>query len=397
MSKISTPVKIGLIGTGQRLRSVVKLVVEESAGLVQVAAVYDPDPVSQQAAITDFGSGIHLCTSEQELVDHEEVSWVFIGSFNRDHAAHAILALRAGKDVFCEKPLATNLDDCLRVREVVRETGRTFAFGLVLRYSPFYQKIKELVDSGAIGDLISFEFNETLTFNHGGYIFGNWRRHRDLAGTHLLEKCCHDLDLANWITGELPMKAASFGGRNFFTPERQSLVEKIGPNADGTSAYQGWTDHHSVPPFASEGDIVDNQVAVIQYSGNIRATFHTNCNTAILERRFFLCGSEGTLRANAYTGIIEVCRVGWETQPEVVDTDVSGGHGGGDIVMARSLVSTLTEGTPPLASVEDGLHACIAAFGIDASMDEGRITDYRPYWDAIEHQEPIPTSEPALV
>ncbi len=47
------------------------------------------------------------------------------------------------------------------------------------------------------------EFNETLDFNHGGYIMGDWRRLQRYSGTHLLEKCCHDIDLVNWITGSL--------------------------------------------------------------------------------------------------------------------------------------------------------------------------------------------------
>jgi len=80
-------------------------------------------------------------------------------------------------------------------------TGRLFNIGLTLRYSPHYRKIKQLLESGAVGDIISMEFNETLDFNHGGYIMGNWRRLREYAGTHLLEKCCHDIDLVNWMVG----------------------------------------------------------------------------------------------------------------------------------------------------------------------------------------------------
>lgn len=383
MSNNSSPVKIGLIGAGARLRGVVDLVIKEAAGSVEVAAAFDPDPIAQEALRAAFGPQVKLCASEEELVNLPEIAWVFIGSFNCHHAAQAILAMEAGKDVFCEKPLATELDDCLRVREVARRTGRTFSFGLVLRYSPFYQKIKELVSSSAIGRLVSFEFNETLAFNHGGYILGNWRRNRELAGTHLLEKCCHDLDLANWITGELPMKAASFGGRNIFTSANESLVTKVGPAPDGATPFSAWPDPHRVNPFSPGASIVDNQVAIIQYTGHVRATFHTNCSTSILERRFFLCGTEGTLRANAYTGLIELSRIGWETKTEVIDTQASGGHGGGDIVMARGLVQTLTQGQPPLASIEDGLHACIAAFGIDASMEGGQITDFQPYWGAV--------------
>jgi len=375
-------IKIGLIGAGQRLRAVVKLLIAESNGQIQVSGVHDPDPISQDAVRQEFGSGVTVFDSVDTLLQ-AKISWVFIGSLNCYHADQAIAAMRAGKNVFCEKPLATEFEDCLRVRQTEKETGRVFSFGLVLRYSPFYQNLQALVAGGAIGKLVSFEFNETLAFNHGGYIFGNWRRNRDLAGTHILEKCCHDLDLANWITGELPLKTASFAGRNIFTEENAELVGKIGPGPGQTRAYSAWPDPHAVPPFSPGASIMDNQVAILQYSGGVRATFHTNCTAAILERRFFLCGTEGTLRANAYTGLIEHQRLGWDTQVEMIDTQAADGHGGGDIVMAQGLVQTLTQGAPPLATSLDGLRACVAAFGIDASVDNGQITDLQPYWDAI--------------
>ena len=74
------------------------------------------------------------------------------------------------------------------------QSDRHFAFGLVLHYAPHYRKNHELIASGRIGKIVSFEFNETLHFNHGGYIAGNWRPNREWPGTHLPEKCCHDFD-----------------------------------------------------------------------------------------------------------------------------------------------------------------------------------------------------------
>lgn len=388
MTNQRLPVKIGLLGAGFRLRYVAKNLLAESAGQIEIGAIYDPDPIAQKATVAEFGAAVVVCSSEEELLARADLSWIFIGTFNYQHAEQAIRAMQAGKDVFCEKPLATELDDCLKIRETIRQTGRTFSFGLVLRYSPLYRKVKELVADGTIGELISFEFNETLSFNHAGYIFGNWRRHRALAGPHLLEKCCHDLDLANWITGRLPMKAASFGSRNFFTPENERHVARIGPNKEGKPAYQTWDDPRKVNPFTADADIVDNQVAIIEYTGGVRATFHTNCNAGIPERRFYLCGTEGSLRANACTGVIEYSRIAHEPHTVHINTDAAGGHAGGDSVMARSLLKTITEGAVPLAGVEDGLRACVVAFGIDASMREGTITDFRSYWEAVGEKLP---------
>jgi predicted dehydrogenase len=255
-----------------------------------------------------------------------------------------------------------------------------FAFGLVLRYSPLYGKIHELVATGRIGRIISFEFNETLGFNHGGYIFGNWRRRNANAGSHLLEKCCHDLDLVNWITGSLPVRVASFGGRDFFVPANAPYVERIGPNAEGKPAYGTWSDPGRVSPFSEGADIVDNQVAILQYANGVRATFHTNCNAGLPERRMYLCGTEGSLRGDAWTGIIELQRIGHDSKVERIDTGAGGGHAGGDEVMAQGLAGTLLEGRAPLASVEEGLQSCAAAFAIDQALEEKRVVDLDAWW-----------------
>lgn len=376
--------RIGILGTGRRMRSVVRRLMTAAEGRIQIQAVYDPDPLSLKEAGKDFGPQTEICTSESALLQHPEVDWVLIGTMNHQHANQAIAAMENGKHVFCEKPLAITFEDCLRVRKSVAETGQTFAFGLVLRYSPHYRKIHDLVTSGAIGEIISFEFNETLAFNHGGFIFGNWRRQRELAGTHLLEKCCHDLDLANWITGRRVLRAASFGGKNFFVPKQRHHAARIGEDSEGRMAYQTYPDPHRKDPFSLGSDIVDNQVAILQYEGGVRATFHTNCNSGLPERRFYLCGTEGTIRADVFTGVIELARIGHDSKVETFTTSTSNSHGGGDAVMAQALTDTILHGAAPLATVEDGLQACVAAFGIDAALDSGQVVDLQPYWDSVD-------------
>ena len=375
-----SPLRIGIIGAGGHLRGVLRRVLDEAAGRTRVTVAHDPYPASLTALRDQLGYDFASAPSDEVVAQSPDVDWVFIGSWNCFHARQAIAALRAGKNVFCEKPLATNLNDCLAIRDAARETGRVFAFGLVLRYAPLYQKVRELVASGALGRIVSFEFNETLGFTHGGYIFGNWRRKSENAGSHLLEKCCHDLDLANWIVDSVPVTVASFGGRDFFVPANASHVDRLGPDAHGNPAYSGWADPQRVAPFSEGADIVDNQVAILTYTNGVRATFHTNCNSALPERRFHICGTEGTLRADAYTGRIEWRRIGHDTKPEEISLGDSGGHAGGDEFMARALVDCLFKGQAPLASVAEGLTSAVAAFAIDQALQENKVVDLRPLW-----------------
>lgn len=379
-------IRIGLIGCGGRIRGVAKHLLDSpKGGHLAVTAMFDPFPGSIAETQRYLGTIARTYPSAEALVRESNVDWVMIGSWNCFHVDQAIAALAAGKHVFCEKPLATTLADCLRLRAAVAAAPNLhFFFGLVLRYTPLYQKVKELFAAGVVGRPVSFEFNETLHFNHGGYIHGNWRRDRAKAGTHLLEKCCHDYDLVNWILSSLPVRAASFGGKDVFRPEHRQLADQLGPDGKGNAAYKLWYDPQDVDPFSEGSSIVDNQVAILEYASGARASFHTNCHAAILERRMYYLGTAGTLRVDAITGRIEIQSVSQDSKPELIDVAASSeGHLGGDTRMASHLADTMLDGAAPLATLEDGLRSAVSCYGVDEALDTGRVVDLRPLWQQV--------------
>ncbi|PCJ52563.1 MAG: oxidoreductase [Planctomycetota bacterium] len=379
---------IGLIGCGSRLRGVVKSVLA-STEEVDVVALFDTSEESVQKAKEAFNEEAKVYDDFNELVNDQNISWVMIGSWNCFHAEQAIAAFKAGKHVFCEKPLALSIDDCIAMKEAWKEGGRLFSIGFTLRYSPHYDKIKEILSSGAIGKIISMEFNETLDFNHGGYIHADWRRKTEWAGSHLLEKCCHDIDLVNWMVESTAVKAASFGGCDFFLPENEHYVEKLGKNKNGDKAFQTWSKRNggaSIPgnivnPFNADKDIIDNQVAIIEYANGVRATFHTNCISAIPERRMYICGTEGALRADVISGELVIQKIGFETVIEDMATTSKGGHGGGDSILGESIANSMLHGQEPKSSLEEGLRAAITVFGIDEALKTGQVVDLKPLWE----------------
>lgn len=372
-------VAIHLTGSGGRLRGVVgHLLAQAEPGSLEIVSVADPDPASV-AAVHAFAPGAAAHGSQAAALAGTRATWALIGSPNACHAEHVIGALEAGLHVFCEKPLATHRADCLAIRDAVRAHPRQmFFFGLVLRYSPFYRRIKAILDAGEIGRLVSFEFNETIPFYHGGYIHGNWRRHRKLSGTHLLEKCCHDLDLANWLTGSLPRRVASFAGLDVFTAANAPLETAAGASPDGRSAYRLWPDPHGISPFNDDKDIGDNQVAILEYASGVRAAFHTNCHAGIPERRFSLCGTRGGLRADALTGTIEVRAIGLDARSRFEQVGEGDGHAGSDIPMARHLAASILEGETPVAGLTEALQSAFSAFALDDAADTGRVVALDP-------------------
>ncbi|MBN1515719.1 GNAT family N-acetyltransferase [Candidatus Sumerlaeota bacterium] len=380
-------IKIGVIGCGKMGINIVQRLLAHDDRL-QVVAIFDPDPRSLEAAVELLGSTVRICADYREVVSIPEIQWIMIASWNCDHCAQTVAAFEAGKHVFCQKPLALSVEECRLMRDAWQRSGRMFNIGFTLRYSPHYRKIKQLISEGRIGQIISMEFNETLEFNHGGYIMGDWRRLRKNAGTHLLEKCCHDIDLVNWMVGARAERVASFGGLDFFVPRNAHRVDEIPAQADGKKAYTTWGGLVALDPFLSDKDIVDNQVAIIEYENGVRATFHTNCNAAIPERRMYILGTEGAIRADVLTGTIHLKRIGFDTQLEDLSTEAKGGHGSGDGVLVIELAESMLRRTPPSVGLVEGLESAVTCFAIDEAMDLGAVVDVRQYWDRIDKMKP---------
>jgi len=315
----------------------------------------------------------------KELLKVEGIDWIMIGSKNYQHYNHCIDSFKANKNVFCEKPLAISIEECENIRKVYKETKKLFATGFVLRHAPMYEKIKEIVSNGELGELISIEANELLAPGHGGYIMRNWRRYREQSGPHILEKCCHDIDILTWLVGTVPSKVAAFGGTNIFLPK--NAPEK----AEDLDHYQWWPQaYEDVNPFTVDKTIEDNILVILEYRNNVRVTFHTNCNSAWAQRRMEICGIKGTLEADFVTDNIKWKKIGNSQQLHKEALIESGLHGGGDYRIIENLCESMAKGTIPKTTGEEGFVSAVICLAIDEARIKGQVVDLEPYWKRFE-------------
>ena len=372
-------IKVAVIAAGSRARLVVKNLLRDSERNVVIASVFDPDQAVMEEAILQHWNSPEAkrCRSSEEAINTPGVEWVMIFSPNAYHKEHILQAFAAGKHVFTEKPLATSIEDCQEIFEAYQKAGKLFATGFVLRYAPIYRKAYEILNSGKIGRLLALEANENIAPDHGGYIMCNWRRHTSEAGPHILEKCCHDLDLINWFCDSLPSRVASFGGRNFFIPENRKLEEKY-----GVKQFKTWWDPHAIEtPFSGDTDLMDNSVSIVEYRNRIRVAFTATMSNAIPERRMYFSCSEGTMRLDLYTGKLFVKKLGDEG---ILEVSVSGdGHGGGDDYIMKELYESMTTGALPKCSGNEGLQSAVLALALDKAAQTRDIVDLEPVWKSL--------------
>lgn len=372
-------VKIAILGCGRRCRKAVGILLNDSNRNVEIAAVYDPDLAEVEFAKNHWETpDVAVCASVQEAVNYPGVEWVMVFSPNAFHHDQILAAFNAGKNVFSEKPIGTTIEDCISIYNAYKKSDKLFATGFVLRYSPIYRKVKELLDSGKFGKLLSICAEENIPPYHGGYIMANWRRNTSISGPHILEKCCHDLDLINWYCNSIATRAASFGGRDFYIPENDGMIQKYGKDTFGK-----WRDPHAESsPFTSDKDLMDNQVAIFEYRNHIRVQFQaTMCNAMPSRRMYFSC-TEGTIMLELYNREIRYRFVGSDEE-NVIQFKSADGHGGGDNFIMKELYHTMLTGSEPKCSGNEGLESAILALAIDEAAKSGTIVDLEPVWKRL--------------
>ena len=101
------------------------------------------------------------------------------------HVAQAVEAIKKGYHILCEKPISPSLEECLLLQKTAHEYGRMVAVGHVLRYTPFYSKIKEVIESGQIGDVVSVQGIENVKYWHQAH---SCVRGNSVSYTHLSER-----------------------------------------------------------------------------------------------------------------------------------------------------------------------------------------------------------------
>lgn len=138
-------------------------------------------------------------TDAQQLVDDPDVNAVYVATPPSSHATFAIMAMRAGKPVYVEKPLASTYEDCVRVNRVSEETGVPCFVAYYRRYLPYFRQVKQLIEDGRIGQVASVQVRFTTPPREMDAMRGTaqpWRLNPTIAGGgYFYDLAAHQLDL----------------------------------------------------------------------------------------------------------------------------------------------------------------------------------------------------------
>ena len=215
-------VKIAVIGVGARgleYMSFVKYFHKKDA---EIVAICDYNPTRLSEAAKRFKLSADKCfANEDDFFGAGKLAdAVFICTQDKSHYGHAIKALDAGYNIMMEKPVSNRIAECEDLAAKAKAKGVYLVVCHVLRYSNYYKKIKEILRSGELGEIILINHSESVAYFHFAHSFvrGNW--HNEAASNpSLLAKCCHDIDLLQWFMNTECKSVSSVGSLTTFKKE----------------------------------------------------------------------------------------------------------------------------------------------------------------------------------
>jgi predicted dehydrogenase len=373
--------------------------------LLKIKAVAEPDRVKRERMQKEHG-----IPDEYARVSWEEAfdklpppDAVIIATQDRMHIGPVLAAINKNINILCEKPICPSLGECREVEKASANFGKVFVIAHELRYTRFFSKIKELLDSGRIGRLIGIELKENVGHIHMSHSFvrGNWRNSGE-SSPMILAKSCHDMDMLRWLAGAPWESLSSYGSLNFFkaenapegAPERclegcphmttcPWEVSKIYLTAD-----TGWPTSVITTDLSVEGrmkaleegrcvfrcdnNVADHQTVSLRFENNVTALFTMSGFTMPGHRCITLFGTAGEINGDMEEEYVRVKDFSSRNVDTVSIGKTAGGHSGGDTELLTDFVRMVRgEGGRGCSKASGAFESHYMAFAAEASRLAG--------------------------
>lgn len=360
----------------------------------------------------------HAIKDENRFVTWEDVfkrpkfaDAIIITTPDNLHYGPCMKALEMGYDVLLEKPISPSEKECRDILTLAKKTGRIVAVCHVLRYAPYFVKLRELIQSKAIGEVVSIQHMEPIEHIHmsHSYVRGNWHNSKQTTPI-ILAKSCHDLDILRWMIGKPSKSIHAFGDLSWFTKKNApagsterctdgcavedscpysaldiyyrkrswNYVFDLPEDKDKQAAYvleQLKTTNYGRCVYRMDNDQPDHYVTNILFDDNVTASFSMEAFTSYGGRRTRVMGSHGDIVGDMNSFTITNFKSG-KTEEWKETTD---GHGGGDWRLAENWVQAVAQRNPALltSTIDQSIESHVMGFMAEESRKTKKVMDIK--------------------
>ena len=363
---------LGVIGYGNRATDVVEKLIK--TGEVRVAAVTDIRNGEIKALLDSKGfSDVHFYTDAEELIKNESLDGVLVGTRCSTHTDYALLVAKYDLPLFLEKPVCTNEEDLERLCSILPTMDCKTVVSFPLRLTYIIEKVKEIIDSGKIGEIAHVQATNNVFY--GRVYYHRWYKDSKETGGLFLQKATHDLDYINYLLGGLkPVRVCAMTSTQVFKGNEPS--GKLCTECDkAETCTESPKNIKKANPKASPGIFCcytedmgneDSGSCLVEYENGLHVCYSQNFIVRFASRirgaRFI--GYKGTLEFDWNTNKIRVYRhleniTEDYTMPENNET-----HWGGDHKLVENFIGVMKGIATPIGSLKDGIASarlCLAA------------------------------------
>lgn len=415
--------KAVLIGAGNRGETYTDVMLD-AKGRFQVVGVVDPVDSRRENIQTKHGISEDMCFQHWDafFALGKVADFVIISTQDQMHFEPAMKAISLGYDVLLEKPVSPDPAECRQIADHAKKMGTKVVVCHVLRYTPFFSIIKEMIDSGKLGDVVSINHEEAVGNVHQSHSFvrGNWGNTARSAPM-LLAKSCHDLDILQWLIGKKCKQIQSFGSLKHFREENapagapQRCIDgcphgetcpynavKLYLDDKENAWFREASTKESNPTdemvekalrntlygccvYRCDNDVVDHQVVNMLFEDDVTVSF-TMCAFNKGGRYIHVMGTKGELRAAMDGNNEPMTFYDFGTRetthiPIEAKDGVTGGHGGGDQGIVESIYDYFcgTYTGNAISEIEISVHNHLLVFAAEEARKNHSVVDFDRY------------------
>lgn len=327
------------------------------------------------------------------------------------HYGPCMKALEMGYDILLEKPISPSEKECRDILQSAKRNRRIVAVCHVLRYAPYFVRLRELIQSGALGKVVSIQHFEPIEHIHmsHSYVRGNWHNSKQTTPI-ILAKSCHDLDILRWMLGKPSKSIQAFGDLSWFkkenAPEGSTARCADGCKVERSCPYSALEIYHRRRTWAyvfdlpekkeehgdfilaklkttnygrcvyrMENDQPDHYTTNILFDDNVTASFSMEAFTSYSGRRTRIMGSlgdvVGDMTSMVHTDFLTGKKTEWKQE--------SDGHGGGDWRLVNDWVLAISKKDPSLltSTIDQSIESHIMGFMAEKSRKTKRVMDVK--------------------
>ena len=263
----STELRVGVIGAGGR--GWLSACAHNPDNGVRIVAACDIREEPLAAYKQKYGADVSTTSDYRRLVERSDVNVVFVTTPDFLHEEHAVAALEAGKAVYLEKPMAITIEGCDRILKTAYQKKSKLYLGHNMRHMAFTQKMKDLIDKGAIGEVKAGWCRHFVCYGGDAY-FKDWHADRTKSTSLLLQKAAHDIDVLHWLCHGYTKRVTAMGGLTLY----DRITDRHAPQERGDASWsvENW------PPLAQKGlnpilDVEDVSMMLMHLDNGVFASY----------------------------------------------------------------------------------------------------------------------------